>query len=382
MNYQDYEIEDFLLDPGFRNYCIGKNGEDLLFWKDWLILHPEKYELVRQARQLYLLLNGNNTAQAYQKDLHVFREKLEQHIIGVDPSDTADPADPGKPRISPLKKRGFYAGAFAAAAAVAAVVLLLILRTEDRNSLRPSLHKPLPAEYARASNPGERKSFQLPDGTKVMLNAGSLMHLSKNFNTKDRELTLEGEAFFDVAKDALKPFVIHTAAMDITVLGTTFNVKAYPGDKSTETSLLNGSVEIIVKGGDNKKIILRPREKIIIPNGYTETPAARSRIDPALPEPYRVEKLNFNSGDSSLAEVSWTENRLAFNDNSFAEIAAALERWYNVSIQFEDAAVKDFRFTGTFDKKTIEQVLDALAASRPFEYRLEEGSKIVIRSRK
>jgi transmembrane sensor len=372
MHYQDYEIEDFLLDPGFRNYCIGKNGEDLLFWKDWLLLHPEKYELVQQAKQLYLLLNGNNTAQAFQKDLHVFRERLEQHSVAVDPV---------KPRISWLKKRGIFMGAVGAAAAVAAVVLLLIGRMGERSRFRPSVHKPLPVEYARASNPGERKSFQLPDGTKVMLNAGSLMHLSKNFNTKDRELTLEGEAFFDVAKDALKPFVIHTAAMDITVLGTTFNVKAYPGDKSTETSLLNGSVEIMVKGGDNKMIILHPREKIIIPNGYTNAPTAQTRIHPALPEHYRVEKLAFNSGDSSLAEVSWTENRLAFNDNSFAEIAAALERWYNVSIQFEDAAVKEFRFTGTFDKKTIEQVLDALAASRPFEYRLEEGNKIVIRSK-
>src|SRR5690606_40088 len=77
------------------------------------------------------------------------------------------------------------------------------------------------------SSVGERKSFQLPDGSKVMLNSASTIQVSKNFNETTRELTLSGEAFFDVASNPEKPFIIHTASMDVKVLGTIFNVKAY-----------------------------------------------------------------------------------------------------------------------------------------------------------
>src|SRR5690606_22571909 len=97
------------------------------------------------------------------------------------------------------------------------------------------------------SKPGERKSIQLPDGTKVMLNAGSTIHIAADFNATSRQLTLVGEAFFDVVHNAEKPFIIHTGAMDIKVLGTVFNVRAYPGDKTSETSLLKGSVEVTLK---------------------------------------------------------------------------------------------------------------------------------------
>jgi ferric-dicitrate binding protein FerR (iron transport regulator) len=273
------------------------------------------------------------------------------------------------------KKRRYYA------AAAVVILLACVLWIGQRSFSHAPLQPSLPLEYSRSSNPGERKSFQLADGTKVMLNAGSRMRISTDFNEKSRELTLEGEAFFDVAKDAQRPFIIRTSSMDIKVLGTTFNVKAYPADNIAEASLLNGSVEVMVKGPDSQKIILRPSEKIIIPNTPgSDLPVipARKNNNAGAAQKFRIEKLSFSPAENFPAEVSWTENRLAFNDESFSEIAVKLERWYNVSIRFEDEPVGEFRFTATFDKKTIEQVLDALAASRPFEYRREEENKMVI----
>src|SRR5262249_5831985 len=161
-------------------------------------------------------------------------------------------------------------------------------------------------------------------------------------------------------------------SMDVKVLGTTFNVKAYASDKVTETSLLKGSVEITLNSTTNKgkKIILKPNEKIILPNiedikarkGMASTPQQETVN-------YKISDLTYI--DSELVETSWTENRLVFNDSNFEEIAAELYRWYNVSIRFDDEAVKQYRFTGTFDQKNITQILDALQLSRHFEYKIE-----------
>ena len=168
----------------------------------------------------------------------------------------------------------------------------------------------------------------------------------------------------------------------------------------------------MVKDPQHTKFILRPREKIVVPNSgevfgqphsifagpdsmVARIDSAAARIDSAAARPdpavagtsapgkrrYSIQKLSRNKADSSLVEISWTENRLAFNDNSLENIAAQLERWYNVSIRFDDEAVKQFRFTATFNKKTISQVLDALQLSRPFEYRTGEGGQIVISGR-
>ena len=382
MNYQDYEVEDFLLDQSFRNYCLGTNQEDRAFWEEWIVLHPEKYGVILQAKQLYELLNGNNTVQNYRDDVKTFRVRLEKHLAAglapVGPAPVESATGPAGVPPAPLStfrvpKKWYWL------AAAAVLIPLFFFITRKIFSSRPEGKSS--GEYARISSAGERKSFQLPDGTKVMLNAGSIIHIFQDFNKQSREITLEGEAFFDVTKDALKPFVIHTSSMDVKVLGTTFNVKAYPEDKMTEAALLNGSVEIRVKK-DNSRILLHPSEKILIPNN-TGSSAPGTSPEKDLPESgknYSVGKLIANPADSSIAEVSWTENKLAFTDNNFEEIAKGLERWYNVSIQFEDPTLKQFRFTATFDKKTIEQVLNALAASRPFEYQLEPGNKIVIKN--
>jgi transmembrane sensor len=418
MDYREYEAEDFLLDPSFRDFCLGKDENAVNFWLQWMDDNPEKCNSVRQAKQLYTLLNGNHTAVGFAADEKAFLARFEEHL-GEAAEERRESARRGK-----TTKKRFYAGAVTAAFMISCLILWL---TGQIPTHSPIAGKTVAKGYVQISKPGERKSFQLPDGSKVMLNAGSTLGIPTDFNHSRRDIYLEGEAYFDVTKDAQKPFTIHTSRMDIKVLGTAFNIKAYPGDALAEASLLTGSVEVLVKDPQHTKFILRPREKIVVPNsgeifGQPHSIFARpdstfalidsmvaridstfTRSDPtadpighsaaARPDPtvagttarekrhYSIQKLSRNKADSSLVEISWTENRLAFNDNSFEDIAAQLERWYNVSIRFDDEAVKRFRFTATFNKKTISQVLEALQLSRPFEYRTEEGGQIVISGR-
>ncbi len=373
MDYREYEAEDFLLDPLFREYCLGKNKKAVRFWEEWMAVNPEKLNAVRQARQLYALLNGNHGAQGFLADERAFRSRFAEH--------TGEDRELPRELVAGAgqKRKRYYGGAVVLSLSASLLIFLLIRRPTA--AVRPVIaDQPVARAYVQTSKAGERKSFQLPDGTKVMLNAGSTLRIPANFSHASREISLEGEAFFDVARDARKPFVIHTNLMDIKVLGTAFNIKAYPADASTETTLLTGSVEVLVKDGNNKKFILHPSEKIIVPNtlktGSQSGQVRRKAV--AAGESYKIKPLSFNKGDSSLVEISWTESRLAFDGNSFEEIALELERWYNVSIRFEDESIKDFRFTATFDKKTIVQVLNALQLSRPFGYRQEEDGQIVI----
>ena len=116
-----------------------------------------------------------------------------------------------------------------------------------------------------AARPGVRTKVVLPDGTQVWLNSNSKLKYSPDFNLHSREVDLEGEAYFDVAKDMERPFIVHASTIDVRVLGTAFTIKSYPQDETIEATLLKGAIEI--SGRDNPgapRIILKPDEKLVL----------------------------------------------------------------------------------------------------------------------
>lgn len=364
MNYANFEVEDFAQDPSFRNYCLGTNETDSGFWSQWCTNNPDKRQEVEQAKQLVLLLSGGHSELQLQQDKILF-QSISNQYTEEEPVNYADENDQMEVPVRHINRIWWVA----ASIIVLLVPLYLWYLQNEQTEISPY-------ELAKTSKPGERKSFQLPDGSTVKLNAGSTIDIDAGFNTHNREVTLQGEAFFDVTHDSSKPFIIHTHSMDIRVLGTVFNVKAYPEDKITETSLLEGAVEITMKNDKGEKIILKPNQKIILP---VIAPVEKQETQTAAVEqaPFVITSLSYNKTDSSLTEISWTENRLVLNDNSFEEVAAIMERWYDVDIAFRDDAVKQFRYTATFDQKTIDQVLKALQLSRHFEYS-RNGDDIII----
>lgn len=380
MPYIDYEMEDFILDNSFQNYCLGKNQEDVAFWQDWITNHPDKAETIQLVREIYISLNGNHNAEQFAADRNEFIRITEKHISETTQNYNSEPVK--SVNISPLRKIVLYGS-------VAAAVLIGVFYFTKFRSFtytKPGLKNLTVDNITKVSKQGERKSFQLPDGSIVMLNAESVIHIDENFNTRNRELSLEGEAYFDVAHDASRPFIIHTNNMDIKVLGTIFNVKAYPGDKITETSLIKGSVEISLHNHKSGKILLHPNEKIVIPNTAdnietitTNNTDDKTVVTKSSPDAeYKITGLTYDKKNDAITEVLWTKNRLAFNNCSFETIAKDLERWYNVKIIFTNEKVKEYKFTATFDQKNIERVLEALQLSRYFDYTFTNNNNIII----
>ncbi|MFT3932575.1 MAG: FecR family protein [Chitinophagaceae bacterium] len=273
-----------------------------------------------------------------------------------------------------------------------AFIVVAVLAYYGYNLLSPKTTetKSLADKSEVSTKYGSRTDLKLPDGTHVWLNAGSKLTYDKTYGNVLREVSLSGEAFFDVVKNPSLPFVIHTSNIDIKVLGTAFNVKSFPGEKTTETSLLRGSIEVTFRNRLAGKIILKPNEKLITSNEDTvrELSAGNNAVvdksknitdkEKEKTEPMAaVSHLTYAPADSAIVETSWVENKLIFRSEKFEDLAIQMERWYGVKIRFADEAIKPKKLNGIFENETIQQALKALQLITPFNYKMNKNDIII-----
>jgi len=208
---------------------------------------------------------------------------------------------------------------------------------------------------------GSQAKIILPDGTVVWLNSGSILKYNNSYGTKNREVFLSGEGYFDVKKDKSKPFLVNTTKIGIKVLGTVFNVSSYINDPTIEVNLLEGKVDITAL--DNKKttkMSLLPNEKIVY-NKKTRTMIS-----------YKT-----NAAKSAL----WTTGKLCFVDATMENITNNLERKFDVQILLETKQIKDEIFSGTLDlNQPLRLILDYIDVDKKFE-KVQTGKRIVIKDK-
>jgi transmembrane sensor len=226
---------------------------------------------------------------------------------------------------------------------------------------------------------GAKKSMLLSDGSKLWLNAGSRIVLSNTFASGNREVSLEGEAFFDVKHDEQHPFIIHAGRLDVRVLGTELNVRAYPGDSTMETTLIDGKVEVGVAGDAGSAILLHPSEKLTIAMNRPVSPinspdslvAGRAATAPVkfLRRPIEPDRT-----DGTITETSWVSNKLVFRQETLSAMATRLERWYDVKIMFDNQRFQHDTLSGTFPQEPLADVMHALQITAGFHYRIDKDT--------
>lgn len=236
---------------------------------------------------------------------------------------------------------------------------------------------------------GEKKQVVLPDNTTVWVNAGSVLTYNDGFGVKNRDIWLEGEGYFDVAKDASLPFIVHTSSVTVKVLGTTFNIKAYDNESKAQTTLLSGKVQVVLSHKKEEKIMLSPREKLTVKLSNIDQEASvdsvllsRTKgkaIKPVAPRQnelkYQVLKLPVNPIDSTFyTETAWINNKIAFSNETFSEIAKKMNRKYDVDIVFKDKKLKNVVMSGVFEKETIKEALQVLQLLTRFDYKITTDS--------
>ncbi len=215
---------------------------------------------------------------------------------------------------------------------------------------------------------GNKSRIVLPDSSIVWLNAGSQLTYNGQFGINNRNTTLSGEAYFEVKKSTI-PFIIHASPIDIKVLGTVLNVKYYPNEKTTETTLIHGRIEISFNKRPGEKFILKPHEKLIVANEMSDMllTSKQQKMEPM------VVLSSMTMLDHHIIETSWVDNKLVFQDETVEEMARKMERWYNVTIRIPDQKVAQMRVTGTFENETLKQALDALQIAFRFNYTIHQN---------
>lgn len=202
------------------------------------------------------------------------------------------------------------------------------------------------------TNPGERAALQLSDGTSVQVHADSKLRLPRTFNNRERVVHLTGEAYFDVASDSTRPFLVETSNATVNVLGTSFDVRAYPDDE----------VQVAVEEGS---VTVHPGQGVERHAGATLESGMVGRVG-------RSDSTVVTRESSILPFVGWTQERLVFRNATLPEVAVRLERWYGLEVNIQDPSLRDLRLTANLRSQALRDVLDIVAASLRIEYRIEK----------
>lgn len=199
---------------------------------------------------------------------------------------------------------------------------------------------------------GEHAKITLSDGTQIWLNAGSLIKYPKEFKGDTREVYLTGEAFFDVVKDKKHPFIIHTDKMDTKVLGTSFNVQAYPDQTTQEVSVLTGRVNVKSTVTD-ENVYVTPGQKVIFKSKNNKLQAFK---------------------DVPVNTISlWRKNIIVFEDTPLPEVVATINRNFNVAIEIKNKNLNTLKINAYFKELSADQVLGLVCNIINAEYKVEDG---------
>jgi ferric-dicitrate binding protein FerR (iron transport regulator) len=310
--------------------------------------------------------------------------------LGVDAPEAPEPGqDSSMPEQSPAMlstqpgRLPWSWGQWKALAGFTALLGLLVLGFLLNNRERqviPSAAPSVASTQVRVEH-GRKGQVVLPDGSKVWLNAGSFLRYdSASFRTGGRYVELSGEAYFDITHDNQHPFIVQSGQVRIRVLGTVFNVRAYPEDPDVETSLIRGSVEVTLEDRPEDKYILRPHEKLVVSNGSAgamqQVAALNGQADVRLPL-VSVRKITVVDSGKLIHETAWVDNKLVFRSEDFSALAPRMERHFGVRIRFDNPERRSLNFTGIFTNETISQALEAMRLVNPFEYSLDQENVII-----
>ncbi|WP_430973890.1 FecR family protein [Sunxiuqinia rutila] len=227
--------------------------------------------------------------------------------------------------------------------------------------------EPEPTFYCEISAPlGAKSEVILPDSSKVWLNAGSTLRYSTAFNKNERNVLLTGEGYFEVVKNKQLPFRVNAHGFIVEAIGTEFNVQAYEEEQTIETILVNGKVKLnheTEKIGE--QVFLNPNSKATF---YKSREDAIKNGDPRM-------VILINVDTRSL--IGWKYDQLIFESESLKDLVVTLGRKYDYTFEFESSEVADYKFSGTLQDETLQQVMDVITITSPISYKIE-GKTVTI----
>lgn len=338
-------IEDFLTHPEFIRWVKRPDNELDAYWNQWRNANPELLPSLRLAKEILLRTDFGHIEppQGMKDDIlqQVLRQR-EPHILYL----------PNPNPIRPSVSAGYAWYRFGqlgrvAAILVASLVLGWMLTPVVNDKMEPLLAEQKETVLQKQTAKGEKLQLTLADGTKVWLNSSSEVTFPEKFDDNYRRVSLVGEAYFEVVRDSLRPFVVETWNLETRVLGTSFNVNARNKERIA-VALVSGKVDVI---SPQRSVSLHPGEML----DFDNTSAS-----------FEVAAFNYTQ------VVGWKDGILKFHRASLGEVKTALEEWYGVEIMLNNAAGIYWQFSGEYSEQTLEEVLESISYIKDFNYQIED----------
>jgi transmembrane sensor len=335
-------MKDFLNDPKFQEYVF--EGKHKKYWSQYLRKNPENLQNFKKAEDIAHSLEFKPYIVSPEKYQHYLNHYKEAVYI-----DSAYQRQLGK------ASSNFQWEYFAKVAAVIAIVifsfwLLLQYDLHKASTLEPAL---VGENVIIRNIPKQMKSsLTLRDGTQIKINSESTLEFPEEFSSDSRKVILKGEAFFDVAPDPIRPFLIHSEDITIKVIGTSFNVRNYDDEAVSSVAVKSGEVIVIVSfEGKEETRALQMGEMVSVNKADKKTQV--SKFDPD--------------------EVfGWTDGKIVFTNADMQEIVRRLERWYDVEIQVNLKKSIMRGYTGKFSNVSLEHILQGIGYSLGFDYEIKD----------
>jgi transmembrane sensor len=336
-----------------------------------------------EAQELLSLVKKGDSNEALNKELEDLWLKLQETSVHV-PSDrlleNLKNDIQGKPEqqsISFGKDKTIKLKIFLRYAAIFVLAVGVTWVTKDILNNKSTAHMVDNANTEVTVSYGSKSKVSLPDGSIVQLNSGSTLKYPAHFDRFSRNVSLEGEAFFDIKKDPKHPFFVKTKDITIKVLGTKFNVKSYGDEKTIQTTLITGTIEIYSNHSEltesKRLLVLKPNQQATFKR-IEERPSLTDQQEKTDTPNLEINKpITINSAIDLTAFVAWKDNKLIFRDEHFNDLSRKLERWYDVEIEIKNDDLARAVFSGIFVKESIEQALNALKMATPFQYNMEKN---------
>lgn len=326
------------------------DDNELLMLENWLDRSNDNRRALHAADRI-LKASEETTQESVIDDLHLEEDwdKILNHINADTPEET-------RARVLHFRKLRKRHQLFSTMLKVAALVLVAftsVFFTLQYTPQQTTEYNAEPVLREITTNAGERASIELGDGSRVMMNAATKMVIPETFSASRRSIELEGQAFFDVKSDRNRPFYIHTNNSVIEVIGTSFDVRSYEDGEDVVVVVREGTVEL--REHEN------PDNNLIVNEGYKGT-ITRSNG-----------RLMLDMIEDADTYFGWMDGRLIFKDTPIIEVFKDLERWYDISVQYEDVSeeLMDKKFTADLKTRSIREVFEVIQLSMEIDFEID-----------
>lgn len=345
MTNNDRIVKDLLNDEYFYKWLIDPDKACMDFWANWGDEAAERQETMVQARTILLSYNFKFSAISQAK-----KNMIWDHIT----DQIAKTSSIKKEQQKNSTRHLWYA------TAAAVTLLMMVFFTYNRfwDGGHTQITESEKSFIEKVAPEGNISTFRFEDGTAVKLFAGSVIRYPLHFSEQHREVYLEGEGFFEVTRDATRPFKVKTNSLITTAIGTSFNIRTYENGSKCEVSLVTGKVRVEMLENSNeigKQVLLEPGEQAVM------------KFEGVVKQSFHIEET-----------VSWKDGYIYLEDKSFDETISILKRWFKVDFEVNNGKnVNGKTGMGKFKNQSLENILRVIGHSFDFEYKIEDEKVIL-----